>query len=95
MLIDQQRAHQRVLYEEFLRNITVKESVSQQLLFPLRLDYSPTELAIFKDLKESLENTGFALNMPEDGVLEVSGIPASIQESEVRTVVERCRTRST
>ena len=35
MLIDQQRAHQRVLYEEFLRNITVKESVSQQLLFPL------------------------------------------------------------
>ncbi|MEH6657158.1 DNA mismatch repair endonuclease MutL [Leeuwenhoekiella marinoflava] len=89
MLIDQQRAHQRVLYEEFLRNITVKESVSQQLLFPLRLDYSPAELAIFKDLKESLENTGFALDMPEDGVLEVSGIPASIQESEVSIVLEQ------
>lgn len=89
MLIDQQRAHQRVLYEEFLRNITVKESVSQQLLFPLRLDYSPAELAIFKDLKESLENTGFALDMPEAGVLEVSGIPASIQESEVSIVLEQ------
>lgn len=89
MLIDQSRAHQRVLYEEFLRNITVKESVSQQLLFPLRLDFSASEIDILKELKDSLENTGFALSMPEAGVLEVSGIPASIQESEVSIVLEQ------
>ncbi|MEZ7495659.1 DNA mismatch repair endonuclease MutL [Leeuwenhoekiella aequorea] len=89
LVIDQNRAHQRVLYEEFLRNITVKESVSQQLLFPLRLDYSSSELALFSSLKESLENTGFVLDFPEDGILEVSGIPASIQESEVSIVLEQ------
>ena len=89
MLIDQNRAHQRILYEEFLRNITVKESVSQQLLFPLRLDFSASEIEILKELKDSLENTGFALSMPEAGVLEVSGIPASIQESEVSIVLEQ------
>ena len=89
LVIDQHRAHQRVLYEEFLRNITVKESVSQQLLFPLRLDYSHAELAILKALKESLENTGFVFDFPEDGILEVGGIPASIQESEVSIVLEQ------
>ncbi|WP_028375202.1 DNA mismatch repair endonuclease MutL [Leeuwenhoekiella sp. MAR_2009_132] len=89
LVIDQHRAHQRVLYEEFLRNITVKESVSQQLLFPLRLDYSNAELVIFSSLKESLENTGFVLDFPEEGFLEVSGIPASIQESEVSIVLEQ------
>ena len=89
LVIDQQRAHQRVLYEEFLRNITVKESVSQQLLFPLRLDFSPTEWMIIGELKESLENTGFMLNMSEEGVLEISGIPAGIPESEVSIVLEQ------
>jgi len=38
VVIDQSRAHQRVLYEKFLKNITIKEAVSQQLLFPLSFD---------------------------------------------------------
>ena len=88
LIIDQQRAHQRILYEQLLKNITVKESVSQQLLFPLRLDFNATELAIFAGLKESLENTGFVLNIDDD-VLEVLGIPSSIQESEVGIVLEQ------
>src|SRR5690606_28205071 len=37
MIIHQNLAHQRILYEELLKNITVKEAVSQQLLFPLQL----------------------------------------------------------
>lgn len=89
LIIDQQRAHQRILYEELLKNITVKESVSQQLLFPLRLDFNAGELAIFADLKESLENTGFMLNIIDKDILEVLGIPSSIQESEVGMLLEQ------
>ncbi|NND63007.1 MAG: DNA mismatch repair endonuclease MutL, partial [Flavobacteriaceae bacterium] len=40
MVIHQNLAHQRVLYEEILRNMTVQEAVSQQLLFPLSFEYS-------------------------------------------------------
>src|SRR5690606_14076751 len=40
MIIHQNLAHQRILYEELLKNITVKEAVSQQLLFPLQLHFS-------------------------------------------------------
>ena len=43
VIMDQQRAHQRVLYEQFLRNMTVKQASSQQLLFPLQLYFSSNE----------------------------------------------------
>ena len=89
VVIDQHRAHQRILYEELLKNITVKESVSQQLLFPLMLEYAATEMAVFSQLKESLENTGFVIDIHKDNLLEISGIPSSIQESEVSIVLEQ------
>lgn len=89
LIIDQHRAHQRILYEELLKNITVKESVSQQLLFPLRLDFNASEIAIFAQLKESLENTGFVIDISEQDIVEISGIPSSIQESEVSIVLEQ------
>ncbi|WP_031425365.1 DNA mismatch repair endonuclease MutL [Flavimarina sp. Hel_I_48] len=89
LVIDQHRAHQRILYEELLKNITVKESVSQQLLFPLRLDFNASEIAIFAQLKESLENTGFVIDLTEEHMVGISGIPSSIQESEVSIVLEQ------
>lgn len=89
VIIDQHKAHQRVLYEEFLRNITVKESVSQQLLFPLTLTYSTTELALIEELKEGLENTGFIFGLISGDILEINGIPTSITESQVPVVIDQ------
>ena len=89
VIIHQHRAHQRVLYEEFLRNITVKESVSQQLLFPLTLAYTTTELALIKELKEGLENTGFLFGTISGDIVEICGIPTSITEGQVPVVIEQ------
>lgn len=89
VIIDQHRAHQRVLYEEFLRNITVKESVSQQLLFPLTLAYTSTELALIEELKAGLENTGFIFGTISGDILEINGIPTSITESQVPVVIDQ------
>ena len=89
VIIDQHRAHQRILYEELLRNITVKESVSQQLLFPLVLNYNSAELGLLIQLKEGLENTGFVFGKVADEALEITGIPTSLPESEVPIVIEQ------
>ena len=45
LIIHQNRAHQRVLYEKFLKTVTLKEAVSQQLLFPLALSFSKAEIS--------------------------------------------------
>ena len=58
LVIDQNRAHERILYEEFLHKTTVNEAVSQQLLFPLQLKFSKSDNTILKGLQQALETTG-------------------------------------
>ncbi|MEG9329130.1 DNA mismatch repair endonuclease MutL [Salinimicrobium catena] len=89
LVIDQHRAHSRILYEELLKNITVTSAVSQQLLFPLRLQFSTNEMELLKENKESLEQTGFIFgNFSKDSV-EITGIPTLISESEVAILLEQ------
>ena len=54
MIIHQHLAHQRILYEELLKNITVQEAVSQQLLFPLQFNFSKPDVEIIS--KSSVSN---------------------------------------
>lgn len=89
LLINQNRAHQRILYEQFLKHITVKEAVSQQLLFPLNLEFSNTETAILISLKEQLEQTGFVFSKLEKNSVEITGIPVSVAESNISIVLEQ------
>jgi len=89
LLIDQHRAHQRVLYEDFLKQITVKEGVSQQLLFPLVLNFSKGELAILTELRDQLEHTGFVFSKIQDGALEITGVPSTAKEGDVSSILEQ------
>ncbi|TNJ46118.1 DNA mismatch repair endonuclease MutL [Tamlana fucoidanivorans] len=89
LLIDQHRAHQRVLYEEFLKTMTTKEGISQQLLFPLQLHFSSKDIAIVKHLKVDLEHTGFVFAAIEDDLVSVTGVPVGIPESEVSIILEQ------
>jgi len=89
LVINQHRAHQRVLYEDFLQHITIKEAVSQQLLFPLRLEFSNSEIVILQSLKEQLEHTGFMFSKLENDTVELSGVPVSVSEANVSLVLEQ------
>ncbi|AYN05096.1 DNA mismatch repair endonuclease MutL [Flavobacterium sp. 140616W15] len=89
VIVDQQRAHQRILYEQFLHNMTVNQASSQQLLFPLNLFYSSTDLEIIKELQLSLVNTGFVFESSSEDHIVISGIPVNSTESEVSLVIEQ------
>ncbi len=88
LVINQSRAHQRILYEQFLTNITVQKASSQQLLFPLELYFSNDEVQFILELKPSLENTGFIFDSIEKDKVLISGIPVNVQESEIPIVIE-------
>ena len=89
LLIDQHRAHQRVLYEDFLKSLTVKEAMSQQLLFPLQLHFSPQEIEIINQLKNDLEHTGFIFKTIRGELVEITGVPVMVPESEVSIILEQ------
>lgn len=88
LIINQKRAHQRVLYEQFLTNITVHQAASQQLLFPLELHFSQSEMAMLKELRPSLEHTGFVFSAMTSEIIMISGLPSNVTESEVRPLFE-------
>jgi DNA mismatch repair protein MutL len=89
IVIDQSRAHQRVLYEKFLKNITIKEAVSQQLLFPLKLSVTPSDQSILHEIKESLHTIGFVFDIAAEETIEITGVPLLVSESEVGMVLDQ------
>lgn len=89
LVIDQHRAHQRVLYEDFLKNMTIKEGISQQLLFPLELHFSNQDIVIINQLKDDLQHTGFVFSSVKEESVEITGVPVSVPESEVSIILEQ------
>ena len=89
VLIHQNLAHQRVLYEEFLETITLKEAPSQQLLFPVEIYFSKKDVAILLEIKEDLESTGFLFEEINDKSVIVKGIPTTITESQISIIIEQ------
>ncbi|OIQ38251.1 MAG: DNA mismatch repair protein MutL [Bacteroidetes bacterium MedPE-SWsnd-G1] len=89
VFINQNLAHQRILYEEYLTHITVNDAMSQQLLFPLDINLSKDDILLIKELRSDIESTGFLFDKIEDEKIVVSGIPVAINESQVISVLEQ------
>ena len=89
VLIHQSLAHQRILYEEFLTNITVKEASSQQLLFPVKISFSSSDIEMVFSIKSDLESTGFVFNEFTKESVSIGGIPTSITESQISLILEQ------
>ncbi len=89
LVIDQHRAHTRILYEELLKSITLSAAVSQQLLFPLILQFNQQEVKLLQGIKDSLEQTGFVFSDIKSDSVEITGVPTTVSESEVEILLER------
>lgn len=89
VIIDQNRAHQRILYEQFLTNITVSQAGSQQLLFPLELHFTQTELHLLHDIQDTLSQTGFVFEKFRQGSVLIAGIPSHCKETEAFKALEK------
>ena len=88
VLINQSLAHQRVLYEEFLESVNLKEIHSQQLLFPITISFSSAEIEMIYTLKSELENVGFCFDVFTKESVTIKGTPVSISESKISKVLE-------
>ena len=88
VLINQSLAHQRVLYEEFLESITIREANSQQLLFPVKISFSSSEIEMIYTIKTELENAGFSFDQFTKDSVTIKGIPVSVTESKITIILE-------
>ncbi|MCK5676900.1 MAG: DNA mismatch repair protein MutL, partial [Flavobacteriaceae bacterium] len=88
VLIDQNYAHQRILYEDLLVKLTMEDVGNQQLLFPLKVNLNKSDIAIISDFKIDLQSAGFSISKILDDSIVLETIPINISESEVIGVIE-------
>lgn len=75
VLIDQHSAHERVLYEQFMRVLTRGESPAQHLLFPMTLHLGPAEAEAFEENRSMFEQLGFDIEGFGGHTLIVRSVP--------------------
>lgn len=78
MLIDQHRAHIRILFDQFLNQIRQKKGVSQRVLFPEIIELSPSEAVMVPYLMDDLDAVGFDLSNLGNNSYAINGIPSEI-----------------
>ena len=81
-LIDQHAAHEKVLYEDMLKQLKNKETVAQTLLEPYQLNLSPKELATATEYKDALNNFGFNFILKHDSKGELLSVPSQTTDPE-------------
>ncbi|MGN0311016.1 MAG: DNA mismatch repair endonuclease MutL [Bacteroides sp.] len=79
MLIDQHRAHVRVLFDRYMEQIRKGKGLSQGVLFPEIVQLPPSEAALLDALHEDFEAVGFDLSSLGGGSYAIQGVPAGIE----------------
>ncbi|SHF70663.1 DNA mismatch repair endonuclease MutL [Pedobacter caeni] len=83
MLIDQQAAHERILYERFSKNLEDRKGASQQSLFPQTVTLSPNDYELAKSLLEDIKSLGFEVREFGKNTLIIEGIPVDLGSNNV------------
>ena len=79
MLIDQHRAHVRVLFDRYMEQIRTRKGVSQGVLFPEVVELTPAETVVLDALADDLAAVGFDLSPLGGGSYAINRVPAGIE----------------
>lgn len=88
IVIDQQAAHERILYEKYLLQLQQKKHHSQQQLFPQTLQLSGADHALMSTLLPDLQNMGFDIQPFGKDTFVVHGTPVEFESSDPHGVIE-------
>ena len=88
LVIDQQRASERILFEEFTESISNKANYSQQQLFPQTIVFTHTDAELIKELKTDLYHLGFDINEFGLNTFIVNGCPAEWVNENPQHIIE-------
>lgn len=90
MVIDQQYAHERILYERYLNLLGKRQALSQQELFPVKISLPPAEAELLLDVIDELNLLGFDLQADPNKNFQfsVNGTPAGLKQTNIVALIE-------
>jgi DNA mismatch repair protein MutL len=88
IVIDQQGAHERILYERTLEAFEKNQSATQQELFPKTIELNAADYALVKELQEEIKGLGFDIREFGKNTFVIHGVPAATAQYESSTLLE-------
>lgn len=89
LLVDQQAAHERILFERYSKLMEAGNGPSQQSLFPQLLELSPGDHEVVKDIRDDIRALGFDLHEFGQNAFVIHGIPADVAAGDERLMIEK------
>lgn len=89
LLIHQQNAHERILYERFINALEGKPIATQRSLFPVTIELAPTDAAILNELLPDMLTLGYHLEPFGNNTFVIQGTPADIEQGSEKNAIEK------
>jgi len=89
IVIDQQKAHERILYEKFSFSIQNHSIASQKELFPVQLEFSASNFALLKEIWEEVQLMGFDIVEFGKNTISINGVPSGIKDTDYQRSFEQ------
>lgn len=89
LIIDQHRAHVKILFEEYLARVGKSDVVSQTVMFPEPINLDSSQQTSLEEVSEELQRLGFTLEYDSDTTWRIVTVPAMIKQSDARDIVLR------
>ncbi len=86
--IDQQAAHERILYERFINRLQTKSGESQQSLFPQAVTFSPADYVLVTEMTPEIMALGFRFETFGRNTVQILGIPGGLQPGHEKELFE-------
>lgn len=88
LLIDQEAARERILYEQYAQSLTQQAGTPQTLLFPRTVTFSPADFAVLRELTEPLHTLGFRFAEFGPNTIAIEAIPAEMPAQDEKQLLE-------
>jgi DNA mismatch repair protein MutL len=88
MVIDQQKAHERILYEQLIVSLAHNKGMSQQELFPETIEFSITDYQLLLEMEDEIKALGFDIADFGNNTIAVNGIPADAKNANAKELLE-------
>jgi DNA mismatch repair protein MutL len=88
MIIDQRKAHERILFEKFMNSLKNHQGIAQQTLFPQTIELNASDYTLLQVILEDVKALGFDIREFGKKTFVINGTPADIQNSDPKELVE-------
>jgi DNA mismatch repair protein MutL len=88
LVVDQKRAYQRIMYDQFMENLNRKNGASQQVLFPQLMTINPADQVLLAEIGTEINDLGFRLETNAQGQLHIVGVPTEIGDEDGQSILE-------